>query len=60
MLFFSVSRRVGDYLGAIMGVSMLILLIFSIAFLFVDKRLAVRGFFVAFLGFVIAVLFPKL
>jgi hypothetical protein len=60
MLSFSVSRGVGNYLGAIAGVSMLITLLLSITLLFIDRRLALRGFLVVFVGFVIAMLFPQL
>ena len=59
-MFLSVSRGVGDYLGAIMGVSMLITLVFSIAFLFIDRNMAIRGFLAVFVGFVITILFPEL
>jgi hypothetical protein len=60
MLSISTSRGVFDYLGAIMGCSMLLLLALSVIFLFIDRRQAIRGFLVVFIGFVIATLFPAL
>jgi len=58
MLSFSVSRGLGNYFGAIVGVSMLITFLLSIALLFIDRRLALRGFLVVFVGFIIGILFP--
>jgi len=60
MLSISVSHAVSDYLGAIVGVSMLIMLVLSIVFLFVDRRLALRGFLVVFVGLIVGALFPAL
>ena len=60
MLSFSVSRGLGRYLSAIVGVSMIVLLVLSIAFLFIDRRLALRGLLVCLLGLIIGVLFPEL
>jgi hypothetical protein len=45
---------------AIMAASMVILAGFSIAFLFIDRRLAGRGFLVLLVGFIICLLFPEL
>jgi hypothetical protein len=42
------------------GVSMLFLLLLSIAFLFIDRRLAFRGFLVCLVVLIIGVLFPEL
>ena len=53
MLALSPSRQVFHRCGAVM-------LGFSIAFLFIDRRAAGKGFLVLLLGFVIGILFPEL
>jgi hypothetical protein len=54
------SRMMWYHCEAIMAASMVILAGFSIAFLFIDRRLAGRGFLVLLVGFIICLLFPEL
>jgi hypothetical protein len=60
MLVFSPSRAVFHRCRAVMLASMLLLLVFSIASLFFDRRAAGRGFLVFLVGFLIMQLFPEL
>ena len=54
------SRMMWYRCGAVMAASMIILLGFSIAFLFFDRRLAGRGFILLLIGFIICLLSPEL
>lgn len=54
------SRTMWYRCGTVMAASMLVLLGFSVAFLFIDRRLAGRGFLVLLFGFIISLLSPEL
>lgn len=54
------SRTIWNRCGAVVAACMAVSLCFSVAFLFVDRRLASRGFLVVLLGFIIWLLSPQL
>ena len=60
MIIFQPSRDASHRLASVMLASWLVLLAFSVVFLFLDRRAAVQGFIVLFFGFMIGGLFPEL
>ena len=59
-LYVPAPRGVFRYFGAIAFFSIILLLAFSIAFLFVDRRKACRGFLVCIFGFIIGCFMEEL
>ena len=58
--FLTSNRGVHHYTGAISGCSMLLLLLCSVAYSFVNREKALWGFVVVAIGLVTVMLFPEL
>ena len=54
------SRTMWHRCAAVMTAFMVVLLVFSVSFLFIDRRMASKGLLVLLLGVIIALLSPEL